>query len=250
MKAIAVIGTSNTGKTTVCQAIISGLRKRGFSVGSVKEIHSPQFTIDSNPVVDTRKHKAAGSQLVTARGFCETDILYQEMLPIEQILKHYNHDYIILEGVSDCNVPVIITAQNIEQIKEKKDCRAVAVSGVIAGTDIKQAENLPVINAIEKPDELVDLVVKHAFEPLPSFDSQCCSVCSHSCRELAGLIAHKKAKRDECVLTAPQIKLLINGQSVDMVPFVQRILKNAVMGVIKELSGYSDNSDIEVRFKT
>ena len=32
------------------------------------------------------------------------------MLPIFDILKHYDHDYVILEGVTDCNVPRIITA--------------------------------------------------------------------------------------------------------------------------------------------
>ncbi len=250
MKAISVIGTTNTGKTTVCQTIISGLRKRGYSVGSVKKIHCREFSIDTDPEVDTQKHKAAGSQLVTARGYKETDILYQSMLPIDQILKNYDHDFVILEGVSDCNVPIIITAQNIQQIKDKKDCRAIAVSGVIAGTGIKEAENLPVINALEKPDAIVDFVLDNAFEPLPSFDPECCSACSHSCRELAGLIAHKKAKREDCVLTAAKIYLSINGQPISMVPFVQNILTNAVMGVVKELSGYSDNSDIEIRFKT
>lgn len=250
MKAIAIVGTSGTGKTTVCQTIISGLRKRGFSVGSVKEIDCKEFTIDTNPDVDTRKHKAAGSSLVTARARHETDILYQKKLPVEQILMHYNHDYVILEGVADCNVPIIITAQNAGQINDKKDCRAIAVSGVIAKTGIKEAEGLPVINALKEPDALTDFVLNHAFEPLPSFNAQCCFACSYGCRELAGLIAHKKAGRDDCVLTAPEIKLLINGRSIEMVPFVQSILKNAVTGVIKELSGYSGDSDIEIRFKT
>ncbi len=33
-----------------------------------------------------------------------------------------------------------------------------------------------------------------------------------------------------------------------MVPFVQNILKNAIMGVVAELSGFSENSEIEVKF--
>jgi len=39
MKAVAVNGLSRSGKTTVCEALISGLRRRGYKVGSVKEIH-------------------------------------------------------------------------------------------------------------------------------------------------------------------------------------------------------------------
>ena len=36
----------------------------------------------------------AGSQLVTARGMYETDILFQEKLDMDEILKFYNHDYV------------------------------------------------------------------------------------------------------------------------------------------------------------
>ncbi len=107
MKAIAVIGTSDSGKTAVCETIIRTLRARGgYTVGSVKEIHHAGFALDSDPTEDTGgRHRAAGSQLVTARAVHETDILYPSKLPVPEILRHYDHDYVILEGVSDCNVP-------------------------------------------------------------------------------------------------------------------------------------------------
>lgn len=249
MKAIAVNGITLSGKTTVCETIISGLRKRGFSVGSVKEIHFEAFAIDSDPNSNTHRHRVAGSELVTARGMFETDILYQSMLPIDRILKQYDHDFVILEGVSDCNVPRIITAHEENEIEERMDCRVIAVSGLLANSGIKKVLNLPVINALEEPDLLVDFVLDNAFEPLPAFDPQCCSACGHSCRELTGMIAHGKAKREDCVLLSSQIELNINGQSIDMVPFVQNILKNAVMGVVTELTGFRQNSEIEVKFK-
>ena len=97
MKAIAVNGITKSGKTTVCETIIKGLRQRGYAVGSVKEIHFESFAIDPDPNTNTNRHRAAGSQLVTARGMYETDILYQSMLSMEEILRHYNHDYVILE---------------------------------------------------------------------------------------------------------------------------------------------------------
>lgn len=249
MKAITVNGITKSGKTTVCETIISGLQKRGYRVGSVKEIHFNEFAIDANPKSNTHRHRMAGAELVTARGMYETDILYQTKLPISEILKHYDHDFVILEGVTDCNVPRIITAHEIAEVTERMDCRAVAVSGVIANSGIKEAESLPVINALEDPEALVEFVLAHAFEPLPSFEPQCCAACSHTCRELAGLIAHGRAKREDCVLTAAKIELVINGQSIDMVPFVQSILKNAIKGVISELDGFHENSEIEVRFK-
>ena len=98
----------------------------------MKEIHFEQFAIDPVPTSNTNRHKAAGSQLVTARGLSETDVLYQSMLPILEILEHYDHDYVILEGVTDCNVPRILTAHNEQELIERIDCRAVCVSGVFA----------------------------------------------------------------------------------------------------------------------
>jgi molybdopterin-guanine dinucleotide biosynthesis protein B len=250
MKAIAISGITMSGKTTVCETIISGLRKRGYSVGSVKEIHYEDFKIDPEPSSNTYRHREAGSQLVCARGMYETDILYPSKLPIGEVLKHYDHDFVILEGVSDCNVPRIITAHSEQEVEERMDERTVLVSGVIANSGITQVHGLPVINALKAPEELVDFVVRHAFEPLPSFDPKCCSACGHTCRELAGLIAHGKSKRKDCVLTSQKIDLLIDGQPVQMVPFVQNVLQNAVMGVIKELSGFSSGSDIEVKFRS
>lgn len=248
MKAIAINGPSNSGKTAVCQALIAGLRRRGYSVGSVKEIHCQDFAIDS-PGADTDLHRVAGAELVTARGRLETDVLYQSELPIGAILRHYGQDYIILEGVSDCNVPRIITAHNRDEVAERMDCRAAAVSGVVANTGSKTILGLPVFNALQEPEALVDFVEKYAFAPLPAFDTDCCGRCGYSCRELAGRILRQEAKREDCVLWAQETELLLDGVSVAMVPFVQSILKNAVLAIAQELEGFKKNTKIEVRFK-
>lgn len=249
MRAISVNGTSNSGKTTVSMAIIQGLRHRGYRVGSVKEIHHKNFTIDPDANADTRLHKAAGSQLVTARALRETDILHQYKLPIEEILRCYDHDFVILEGVDDCNVPRIITAHNEGEIAERVDCRAIAVSGVFANANSGKILGMPIFNVRKDAEALVDFVEKRAFEPLPSFDADCCSQCGYSCREMAGMIAWQKASRDDCVLCAQGTELIIDGEPVPMVPFVQNILKNAVLGIAKELRGFKDNGTFEIRFK-
>lgn len=249
MKVIAINGITKSGKTTVCEKVIAGLTSRGYTVGSVKEIHFEQFKIDPNESTNTNRHKKAGSKLVTARGMYETDILYQEMLPIDEILRHYNYDYVILEGVTDCNVPRIITAHNEAEVLERIDCRAVAVSGVIANSGVKEIEGLPVIHTFEETEKLVDFVEKTAFEPLPNFDFECCGKCGYTCRELTGLIAKGKKTHSDCVLNQAKITLKINGNEIPMVPFVQNILKNSVMGVVSELNGFDKNSEIEVKFK-
>ena len=229
MKAIAVNGITRSGKTTVCEVLIAGLRQRGYTVGSVKEIHFEGFAIDPDPT--------------------ETDILYQSMLPMEEIFRHYDHDYVILEGVTDCNVPRIITAHNREEVERLLDRRVVAVSGVLANTVSKEVLGLPVFHALDDPETLVDFVEEWAFEPLPNFDPDCCTRCGYTCRELAGMIAWQKAKREDCILWSQETELLINGTPISMVPFVQNILRNAVLGVVRELQGFQEHSQIEVRFR-
>lgn len=250
MKVVAVNGLSRSGKTTVCEALISGLRRRGYRVGSVKEIHFEGFAIDPDPATNTRRHRAAGADPVTARGLYETDVLYGSKLPIEEILRHYDHDFVILEGVSDCNVLSIITARAVEDIEQHLDGRAAAVSGVVANECGGELYGLPVVNAVREPERLVDFVEERAFEPLPSFDPECCSACGYSCRELAGLVARQKAKREECVLRSQEVELYVDGKAVPMVPFVQRILRNAVLGVAQELRGFRAGSSIEIRMRS
>ena len=250
MKVIAVNGITKTGKTSVCETIISGLRQRGFSVGSVKEIHFEQFKIDPDQNTNTNRHRLAGSQLVTARGLYETDVLFQKMLPIDEILTFYEHDYVVLEGVSDCNAPRIITAKTETEVFDHLDNRVVAVSGLVANTGIREIAGRPVYHAFNQADELVEFVMEHSFSPLPSFDPDCCSRCGYTCRELAGLIAQGEAQRSDCVLENQSVELLVNGKPIQMVPFVQNILRNAVLGVASELSGYQKNAEINVRIKS
>lgn len=250
MKAIAVNGRSKSGKTTVCETIIKGLRQRGYTVGSVKEIHFEAFSIDPDPRTNTNRHRSAGSQLVTARGLGETDILYQSMLPMDAILKHYTHDYVVLEGVTDLNVPRILTAHRVNEVQEQRDGRAIAVSGVISNRESGEILGLPVLHALENPQALVDFVEERAFEPLPSFDPQCCAECGHSCRELAGMIAWQRARREDCVLWSQETELLVNGVPITMVPIVQDILKDSILGVVRHLRGFEENSTIEIRLRT
>lgn len=249
MKVISVVGIKGSGKTTVCETIISGLVKRGYTVGSVKEIHMEDFTIDIPENTNTNKHRMAGATLVTARGMKETDVLFQSKLPIEQILKNYTQDYVVLEGVYDCNCPIIITAHTLEEVELKKDCRTVAVSGKLSGKMSGSINGIQIVKTFEEREKLVDIAEKMAIEPIPNFDKECCGRCGMTCLEFTGEIISGKMRRDACIINENEIELKIDGVKVGMVPFVQNILKNELLGVVKELRGFNPNSKIEVTMK-
>ena len=245
MKVFSVVGITQSGKTTTIENIIKELRRRRYSVGSVKEIHFEQFAIDTEGS-NTYRHKEAGSQLVTARGYYETDILFQEQLSVDEILKFYEHDFVVLEGVTDANVPKIITAHNEKEVLERLDDLVFAISGKISNT-LDELEGLPIINTMENVERLVDLIEEKVYDKLPDFPEECCNKCGYNCRQLSVMILKGQAKREDCILKDSKVKLQVDGNDIDMVPFVQNILSNAILGVVKELEGYKEGKEITVK---
>jgi len=244
MKIFTVVGVTKSGKTSTIEEIIRKLKNRRYSVGSVKEIHFEKFTLETEGT-NTYRHKVAGSELVTARGFKETDVLFPERIKLDEILKFYHHDFVVLEGVMGANVPKIITAAQESEIEERLDDTVFAISGKISNT-IDVYKGIPVINTLKEPDKLIELIEEKVYEKLPDFPWKCCHACGYGCRELGKKILRGEAKREDCVLSQNKIKLTLNDQDIPMVPFVQNILLNAVKGVIKELEGYHPGIKVKI----
>jgi molybdopterin-guanine dinucleotide biosynthesis protein B len=158
LKVLSVYGYTRSGKTSTVERIIRELKRRGYSVGSVKEIHYESFAIDT-PGSNTDRHRRAGSELVTARGISETDILFPNKLSIEQIFRFYNQDYVVMEGVTDTEAPKILCAKNTEEIVQLMDETVFVISGVISN-EISHYNGMPVINALNNAKGIVDLIEK------------------------------------------------------------------------------------------
>ncbi len=246
MKVFSVLGYTASGKTTTIEKIITELKKRRYTVGTVKDIHFEQFGIDTEGT-NTHRHRAAGADLVTARGLHETDVLYDKRLNVYEIAKFYDTDFLILEGFYDANVPSIITADSFEDLDERLDGTSFAISGKIADT-IDEYKGCPAISALQDVSSLVDLIVEKTFRLLPDFDPKCCRACGYTCKEMCSLIVKGEKDREDCVIDKAGIKLKIDGHDIPMVPFVQKLLENAIVGVVSELEGYDSSASISVEF--
>jgi len=244
MKIFSVYGFTGSGKTTTIENIIKELKRRRYTVGSVKEIHYEEFAIDTAGS-NTNRHRKAGAELVTARGYFETDILFPEKLPVERLLSFYDQEFVVLEGVTDYNLPKILAAKSIEEIEERIDESVFAISGRISN-EIQSYKGIPVINSMDRVTELVDLIEEKVFEKLPDFDPKCCSACGYDCRTLGVKILKGEASRDDCILSERRVRLFIDDREIDMVPFVQNILSNTIRGVVSELEGYKKSGKISI----
>ncbi len=213
VRIIMVKGFSKTGKTTTVTALVKELRKRGYSVGTVKDIHYEGFSMD-RPGTDTWKHADAGAARVTALGLKETDILFSRRMAIDAVLKYYKEDFVILEGDSGLDCPAILTARTPEDIEKRMTDQVIAVSGIVSG-EMESWKGLPVIDCTKEVEKMADLIEQ----------------------------ATEKKKEEADVL------LTIDEVEIPMVPFVKETLKNVVIGAVKALDGYEAGKEIRVRIK-
>lgn len=247
MKVLSVIGITKSGKTTTVEAIIEALIRRGYRVGSVKEIHNEAFRIDPSPTSNTHRHRKAGAQLVCARGLFETDFLFPSKLSMEKILSLYegDYDYVVLEGVEDIPVPTIVTAHAEDDLREKWREFAFCVSGRISA-EIDGYMGMPAIDATREIEQLCDLIELKVFDRLPNVDVECCGACGGDCAQLALAILRGDKRRSDCC-AEKGVHLVIDGKAIPIVPFVQRVLKGATLGIVRELDGYKEGADVEIK---
>ncbi len=247
MKVFTVSGLTKSGKTTTIEYIIKELIKRGYSVGSVKHIHNENFTIDTEGK-NTYRHKMAGSELVTALSHNETDIMYPNQMDIYELLDHYTQDFVILEGVNEANVPRIATAKNIDELT--LDDHTFAISGVVANDLDIEYKGIQVISAITATTELVNRIIDIVPNLMPNFPSNCCCKCGYSCKELMTQIVRGEASEKDCTLmNGKKVELLINDKVIKNVDFVDKILYNSIIGIVKELKGYKTDAKISIKIK-
>ncbi|MDP3387698.1 MAG: molybdopterin-guanine dinucleotide biosynthesis protein MobB [Eubacteriales bacterium] len=246
MKVFSVYGYTQSGKTTVVEAMVRELTKRRYSVGSIKEIHYVDFKLD-NPTSNTGRHRSQGANPVTARGYTETDIMYDSQLTLPQILEHYHQEFVVCEGVTDYNLPKIITAKTINELEERWESGIFAISGRVADLLDHTYRDVPVINVLKDPEKLCDLVLDSVFDLLPDVDEKCCFECGYGCRGLTEKIIRGEAIRNDCIQKTSSVKLSINGREIGMVTFVEEILRNACLGVVSTLEGYHEGCTIEIK---
>jgi molybdopterin-guanine dinucleotide biosynthesis protein B len=170
-KLLALVGTSNSGKTTAAECIISGLTRKGLRVGSIKHIHDPDFTIDTEET-DTWRHARSGSKVVTAVSEKEIAVILrddpeQTLDAVLEFMAKMELDIIVVEGLHSsigrrAGVFKIVTAHDAEDLRQRlRDTipPILAISGVVAHSAARPADiDAPIIDSKADCSRLVRLV--------------------------------------------------------------------------------------------
>jgi molybdopterin-guanine dinucleotide biosynthesis protein B len=245
MKAFSVFGVSQSGKTTTIENIIGELKKRGYSVGSVKNIHFEDFFLDVEGS-NTWRHKQAGSEMIVARGFKETDIIVPQRWPIDRILRYFDHDYVVIEGVSGTILPKILCGSNFEEIDERLNDLVFAISGRISN-QIAEYHGLPVISSITDTGKLVDLIEEKVTDIMPFVDGfEQCGACGSNCRELAVKILKGEAARSDCVFVKTRATVTAGQKEIAVDSWLEAKLEAFLAVLYSKLDSYDAGEQIKI----
>ena len=246
MRGFQICGFTQSGKTSTATALIDLLSGGGVTVASIKDIHAETFAMD-RPGSNTHRHAQAGADPVIARGHGETDFLFGRQMDFLEIVRHVSADWLVVEGYHDFPLPRIVCGKTPEEVDAYLDGRTFAIAGVLANTH-RAYKGFRVYNPLKASDtaDLAREVKARVFPLLPYVDSACCWLCGTDCAGLAEAVIQGRMRIEDCRIHESAVRLKIDGKAVAMVPFVQRLLRNAVLGVVGELDGYRPGAEIRI----
>jgi len=245
-RAVAVVGFKDAGKTQAVEALVGELTRRGLRVGTLK--HTSRTHLLDTPGKDTWRHREAGSVASAILTWEDAAVFLNRPVGVAEAVERLGPiDTVVLEGFRSLDVvPRIVIPRDAEEVEALANGLEIAISGPsLEGLSVSEG-SVPVI-PLSRVGELADLVESKAFPLLPGLN---CGGCGYdSCRALARAILAGEAEAGRCVGYATDaVRLKVDGLGVAMNPFVQGVMRNVVLGVIRTLRGVEEPRRVEVAF--
>jgi molybdopterin-guanine dinucleotide biosynthesis protein B len=193
---IAIVGTSNSGKTTVASALIHTLAARGYRIAAIKHCHNGHQV--DRPGTDSARLLAAGAGRVTlsSPGQMTSIELTQTDAALEEIVASLDssYDLVVAEGFKDSSVPKVLVLA--EEELSPPPGNVIAVVG-----DSPTMEGVP----------------------------------SYGVQELDGLASHVQDQVLGRMAGAADVTLVVDGVPVPLGDFSSTVLSQVVLGFLKAL---------------
>ena len=241
---VSVVGFKDVGKTQVVEALVRELAGRGLRVGTLK--HTSQGHSLDTPGKDTWRHRMAGSVESAILSSDEAAFFLSQPVNVVQAVEKMDPlDLVILEGFKSLDtVSRVLIPRDASEFKALANGLEIAVSG-------PHVEKLPSLNISAIPlnriGDLADIILSNAFPLLPGLNCKGCGY--ESCRELALAIVSGEEDANKCIKhVGAEVRLHVDGRKVATNPFIQKVMRNVVLGVIRTLKGIDDCRRIEIAF--
>ena len=223
MRAIAVVGYKKSGKTTLAMELAEAIRALGFSVTLAKHSH---HGFDEKADTDTARFRARADLVLgfsPGGGF----VSWPGERPLSALIPLINTDFLVLEGGKTLGLmPRIVIAEDEATVRDLDPDLALAVYG---------DEALEELMATRDVAGLARIASRAGFL-LPGLD---CGACGReNCRALAIEIVAGDASVADCKAMNGALRISVGGQPLPLNPFVERILKGGIQGLLSELKGF------------
>ncbi len=222
-KALSLIGFKNSGKTTLMLNLMQELKNRNIKVSAAKFSHHQFDRSDTDTAMISR-------QAVDLAGLTqsETMLCWSEKKYLPDLLPLMNGDVLLVEGGKNLGwLPRILMLSHPQEARQLGRELALATWGDVRTDHLPHLENI---------EELADLLMNRGFI-LPGLD---CGSCGHeTCAGLAAQIVAGQASPEDCQARKTSLEVKVNGKTLGMNPFVERIISKSILGMMSELKGYS-----------
>jgi molybdopterin-guanine dinucleotide biosynthesis adapter protein len=221
--ALSIVGFKKSGKTTLVLDLIRELKKREVKVSAAKFSHH-SFDRQNTDTGNISK------EAVDLAGISESETFFcwsgKKYLP--DLVPLMSGDVLLVEGGKGLGwLPRVLTLKSPEEAVKLDNGLALATFGRV------RTDYLPHLDSVA---ELADLMLEKGFM-LPGLD---CGSCGHeTCSGLAAQIVSGTAGPGDCLARGDSLEIKINGKSLGMNPFVERVISKSILGMLSELKGYS-----------
>lgn len=222
-KALSLVGYKKSGKTTLMLDLIRGLKKRDITVSAAKFSHHSFDRHDT----DTDRISAEVTDLA---GLTENETFFywsgKKYLP--DLIPLMAGDILLVEGGKNLGwLPRVLVLKHPEDAAKLDNGLALATWGEVRTDYLPHVDNV---------DDLILLLNDKGFL-LPGLD---CGTCGHeTCAGLAAKIVSGMAGPEDCSARGTRLEINVNGKTLGMNPFVERIISRSILGMLSELKGYS-----------
>lgn len=135
VRAFAVVGYKNTGKTELVCKLVAALKNRGYRVGTLKH-DAHDFQIDYEGT-DTFRHRQAGADVVAIAGSAKWAVQGWTPQPptLREMLERIEGvDIVIVEGYKQGELPKIVIADRQGAIFQNERLENVIAVAAVDGT--------------------------------------------------------------------------------------------------------------------
>ncbi len=240
MRVIGITGYKKSGKTTLTLKLSDELIKRGYKVAVVKHINEDLDLVNS----DTSKYKEVLTQ-VAAITTKESVFFLKNKKNLEEIIKYFEADIILIEGFKrEKTFPKIVCLREENEKAELFDGLQLCTAGFVSTEVNPKLYDFNILND-EDIKRVAEIAINKSFK-LPNLN---CGECGYQdCYGLAREIVKGNKTLDDCSSLEPSTLVKVNGKIISMNPFIARIVKNTITGLLSSLKGFT-KGDIEIKIK-